>query len=166
MASKEVSEEEAFKVHQLIGRALWAIQEFEETLTRFIALMERIPARASFEEARKILSGIRTDTLGKLVRQTKQITPFDEDFEMFMQRFVQQRNWLVHRSHLTHGIFEYDCRLWYDLRLRVRGLEDDAKELNAFFKSMINDYLLERGIKPEELEQLADPDDDYADRSN
>ena len=53
MTSEQVSDKEVVEIHRLIGKTLWDIQAFEETLARLIALLERISITASFVEARK-----------------------------------------------------------------------------------------------------------------
>jgi hypothetical protein len=154
---------EVDEIERLIGRVLWQLQAFEETLAQLIALMHKIPVTASFEEARKVLDDVRSGTLGRLLKQLQQTILIDSSFEVFLTKFLRQRNWLVHRSHLTHGHYATDLQTYQELKYRLNRLSMDAIEYKEFFGGIVENWLRERGITVDELGQLTLPDDGYAD---
>jgi len=90
-----------------MGKALRQIQAFEDTLAHLIAIVLKLPAKASIEEAESIFSDIRKGTLGKLVNEVTKAITFDDSFEIFIKKFGNERNWLVHRSWREyHGVLE------------------------------------------------------------
>ena len=145
---------------QLIGRTLWQLQAFEETLARLIAVVFRLPVDASLVEARKVLDETRAATLGRLLRELRSVVNIDDSFEVFLTRFLEQRNWLVHRSWRSHRNYVHDTQTFIDLRYRVGRLGMDAVEFNEFFGRFMMDWASERGISQHEIEQLAMPDDE------
>ena len=143
------------ELHQLIGQALWDVQEFEETLAQLIALVHRVPMEASLEEARSILDEIRGATLGKLLRELRNVLHIDASFEPFLRLFLDQRNWMVHNSWRSHRNYLEDRQTYVDLRYRVHRLSIDAVEFSEFFGKLIKDWGKEQGVPPEAIEQLA-----------
>jgi len=137
-----------------IGKALWQIQAFEDTLAHLIAVVLKLPAKTSLEEAEAILENVRKGTLGKLVRETKKVVHFKGGFELFMSKFVNERNWLVHRSWREYrGVLNKENEYKY-LRLRVRRLASDALEYNQLFAGFIEDWAKDQGIDEVQLQQI------------
>lgn len=137
-----------------IGKALWQIQAFEDTLAHLIALVLKLPPKASLEEAEAILSKVRKATLGGLLKETRKAVHFDSDFEVFISKFLDERNWLVHRSWREHrGILSKEGEYGV-LRARIRRLASDALEYNELFAGIIEEWVKKKGIKEAELRSL------------
>ena len=151
--------EREVEIQASIGRTLWQLQAFEETLARFIALGLNLPEKASLSEARSILEGRRKKVLGKLIEEAKKIVAFDPSFDLFMARFLNARNWLVHRSWRTHRDYGKNDEDFIDLRYRISRLSSDATEFDGFFTEITCSLLRARGITGQEIElSLADFD--------
>ena len=151
----KVPEDAEAQVHAALGRTLWELQAFEETLARLISIVFKIPAFASITEARVILESARSAPLGRLIVETKKLVPMDAGFELFLSRFLEQRNWLVHRSRRTHGNFGASEQDFIDLTYRIQRLSMDALEFNEFFSKLVLDWAHEKGISAAEIDQMA-----------
>ena len=135
-----------------MGKALWQIQALEDTLAHLIALVLKLPARASIEEAEAILENVRKETLGRLIKEIKKAIHFTDHFELFITNFVSERNWLIHRSWREYkDVLNKENEYKY-LRLRVSRLESDAHEYNELFSGYINDWAKKQGINERKLQ--------------
>lgn len=135
--------------------ALWQIQAFEDTLAFLIALVLKIPPRVSLEEVEAIIDNVRLGTLGKLIKDVKKVIPFDDTFETFMSKLLEERNWLVHRSWRTHGNFLAQEQEFIDLSYRLSRFTADGKEFNEFFAGIIESWARVRGVTETEIELLS-----------
>ena len=142
------------ELQSCLGKALWQIQAFEDTLAHLIAVVLKMPARASLKEAEAILEKVQGNTLGRLIRETKKAIHFDESFDPFMTRFLNERNWLVHHSWRTYHGFLDKPNEYKTLLLRVRGLAADAIEFNELFFGFLQDWAKERGVTTAEIDQV------------
>lgn len=147
--------ERLIQIQSSLGKALWQIQAFEDTLAYLIALVLRIPPRVSLEEVEAIIDNVRSGTLGKLLKDMKKAISFDDTFETFMSKILEERNWLVHRSWRTHGDFLAQEQEFVDLRYRLSRLTADAKEFNEFFVGIIESWARARGVTETEIESLS-----------
>lgn len=147
------SEREA-EIQASIGKALWQIQIFEGTLARLISLLLNLPEKASLSEAKSILEGHQKKTLGKLIQEAEKIVPSDSSFAFFMARFLEARNWLVHRSWRSHRDYGVNDEDFIDLRYRISRLLSDAAEFDGFFTELTCSLLRARGKTDQEVEQL------------
>lgn len=156
MATAATLEERQLSVQRSIGKVLWEIQALEETLARLIAVVFKTPAKASLVEARAVLDGVRSGTMGRLVNETRRLLSFDQFATIFVTRLVEQRNWLVHRSWRTHRHYLTEEETYTDLRYRISRLSSDAIEFNALFLGVISDWASEHGHSLEKIDDLAE----------
>lgn len=150
-------EEKAIRLSELqsdLGKALWQTQAFEDTLAHLIALVLKMPANASLAEAEAVLDNVRRDTLGKLLRHTRKAIHIDESLEPFIKRFLDDRNWLVHRSWRMYHNVIFRSNEYSNLRYRLRGLAQDALELNELFAGVIADWVKRQGADEATLRKL------------
>jgi len=142
------------KLQSCLGKALWEIQAFEDTLAHLIAVILKVPPRTSVQQAEAILEKVQGDTLGRLINETKKVIHFDKTFDPFMTQFLNERNWLVHHSWRTyHGYLDRQ-KEFKVLLSRVRRLADDAREFNELFVGFLQDWAKKRGVTQAELAQL------------
>lgn len=144
-----------FEIQSAIGKALWQIQACEDTLAHLITMVLKLPPRVSLMEAQAILDDVRSKTLGRLIEATKKAVTFDESFDVFMSKFLKERNWLVHRSWRTHADFLQDAQAFIDLRYRIQRLSSDANEFNHFFVGIIESWVRKHGVSDAEIEAMA-----------
>ena len=154
MSSQPERDSLLLEIQSDLGKALWQIQAFEDTLAHLIAIVLEMPANASIAEAVAILDDVRKGTLGKLIRRAREAVHFDETFELTIARFVDERNWLVHRSwRMYHHVF-FEPNVYRSFRLRTRGVARDALELNKLFAGLIEDWAKNQGVGEARLREL------------
>jgi|GEM_PF-1988876 len=137
-----------------LGKALWQIQALEDTLAHLIAVVLKLPAKTSIDEAEAILDDVRKGTLGKLLNEVRKAVNFGESFEVFIKKFLRERNWLVHRSWREYyGVLEKENEYKY-LRLRIRGLASDALEYNKLFAGFLEEWAIKEGIAESDITEI------------
>lgn len=137
-----------------LGRAVWQTQALEDTLAHLIAIALDLPAGASLDEAEQVLKNVRKQMLGRLLRRVREVIHFDDSFEPFINRFLDERNWLIHRSwRMSHGIL-LKPNEYRTLRIRVRRVGDEALELNRLFAGLIESWARERGVDEQRVKDL------------
>lgn len=150
------SAEKLLAIQNALGKSLWQIQAFENTLALLIALvLKKIPPRASIEEAEAILDKTRTKKLVDLIKKTRESDLLDDSIEKFLNKLREERNWLVHRSWNTHSEFLNHEQEFIDLRYRISRLAADAQEFNVFFASIIESWGRKRGVTEAEIKALS-----------
>ena len=77
MTSELEQSQRLTELQSCLGKALWQIQAFEDTLAHLIAVVLKMPARASLEKAEAILEKVQGNTLGRLISETKKVIHFD-----------------------------------------------------------------------------------------
>lgn len=142
-------------IQNAIGKALWQIQAFENTLAHLITIVLKISPRTSLEQAEEILDDVRSTTLGRLLNETKKVVKFDDSFSFTMKKFLEERNWLVHRSWQTHRDFFSNDQEFIDLRYRISRLSSDAVEFNSFFAGVVESYVRAKGVSESDIQELS-----------
>ena len=97
---------------------------------------------------------MRKGTLGKLLRRAREAVYVDVGFEPFLERFIEDRNWLAHRMWRMYHDTIFIENNYRALMLRLRGISRDAQELNELFSQMMFDWLENNGLTQADLEKL------------
>lgn len=142
------------EIYNAIGKALWHTQAFEDTLAHLIAIILDIPAQASLDEAEVALGNVRKGTLGKLLRRAREAVHVDDGFEPFLERFLEDRNWLAHRMWRMHHDTIFIENNYRALMLKLRGISREAQELNQLFSQMMFDWFENKNLNETDLEKL------------
>lgn len=97
--SKPASQDE-IAIYCLIGEAICAVQHVEDVLSHSIALKKDVkePFSVPKPEANRILEKYRSLTLGKAVGLSKKEQLYSEPLLQELEKFLVERNWLVHKS--------------------------------------------------------------------
>lgn len=83
---------------QQIGSAIVQSQTVEDALGTYLALIHDLSEEAGRVEAESVLSAYASKTLGALLVAAKKKEAFPDDLVARLERFKNDRNWLVHRS--------------------------------------------------------------------
>lgn len=138
-----------------IGSAVWLIQAVEDTLAHLITIVLKLPIKVAIEEADHILESTRKNTLGKLLRVTKESIELPDGFEKRVDLFLEERNWLIHRSWRLHHTDIYHPEKFEKLLLRIDSIGDEARFLNREFIDILEKFVISKDVKPESLIELA-----------
>ena len=142
-------------IHFGVGLALWHIQAFENTLSYFIAIILKMPPSRAEEEAIRILEKLQSLTLGGLITELRKANSSKSvsEFERRMNLFLDERNWLVHRSWLQHHGDVYHVERVPALMQRLEALAKEASELQRYFGQLTTTWTVQDGHAAEEIDR-------------
>jgi len=144
-------------LNSCIGSAVWQIQALEDTLAHFITVALKVADRSkAIEEAEKILGDVRGLTLGRLIGEIKSSIKLPEGFEEKLKKFLDERNWLIHRSRRLHHTDIYHSDRFSSLLERIDELSDEAIQFNHIFADMLEEYVVSKGVAPEFISSQAE----------
>lgn len=118
----------------LMGQAMLGIQVLEECLSVSITLKTDVgyPYKVPKVKADEILQKRRRYTLGQAIKEAAQRAVYQDALQVDLENFLDQRNWLVHKS--IDSIYDTTTRASLLVRLKYiavearklqRALEDD-----------------------------------------
>jgi hypothetical protein len=146
----------ALLVHQALGFALWHVQQFEEVLAVYLAISFELEPGVGEQQAEAVLSGFEKKTLGRLIADLRRHEDISPGLSDDLQHFLQERNWLVHRSRRENHTDLYDGQKAAELVNRVEEIGDEGLRLTTRFASVLEALVMERtGMSREELEAEA-----------
>lgn len=154
MQTKPVDLAQFVELHKLIGLALWHSQALEDALARFITLILKLPASRAEAEVLEVLENLQSRTLGALIAELRKgnTTKSVSEFERRMNRFLGERNWLVHSSWREHHADLYTPARLPPLFCRLDALATEAHALQGFFAELLRSWTLHQpGISEEDL---------------
>lgn len=121
--------EDEIKLYTYLGEALWKIQTVEQALSCFITL--KLNPGANMEEADAFLNKLQSYTLGKAIKESKDKKLFDDSFQEELFCFLNERNWLVHKSlaEIQHEFDYFNKRKGIIKKLcnRIKDISDNAE---------------------------------------
>jgi chorismate mutase len=148
--------DDLYDVYAHIGGAVWQIQAFENTLVHYLALVFKLPPKAAQAEAYSILEQTGKRTLGQLLNELRKYKPLAGQIDKRLKEFLEERNWLIHRSrHETHTDLYKPAKLAKLLR-RFEKLANKALDLNKEFYTFLEAETLKRGMSKSEIERIAE----------
>ena len=97
--NRPASQEEIL-LFAVMGQALLNIQVMEECLSMSITLKADVgyPRKASKAEADELLKKRRELTFGKAINEALKNKLYEDDLQIALKVFLNERNWLVHKS--------------------------------------------------------------------
>ncbi|MCL6417577.1 hypothetical protein MIB92_18095 [Aestuariirhabdus sp. Z084] len=123
---KSASEQE-LSLYCFVGEALCAIQHIEDAISHSIVL--KINAPQTKPEADQLLEKHRSYTLGKAMKICEGASLYDEVLQQELNKFLSERNWLVHRS-IAHSRDEWDANVSREkLFGRLKAITTHAQRL-------------------------------------
>ncbi|MBL7134264.1 MAG: hypothetical protein ISS78_09210 [Phycisphaerae bacterium] len=142
-------------LHSRLGLALWHIQACEDGLVHFIAIVLQMPPSRAREEAMKIIDRLQSRTLGGLIRemQKSKSTNSVSEFEFRVNRFLGERNWLVHQSWREHHADLFNPERLPPLYGRLDRLAQEASDLQHYFSKITSAWTRERGVSKSRIEK-------------
>ncbi len=160
---RQINEHELDVFFRRIGAAVWYIQYLEDALVHYIVIIQlkdNLPIAE--EEAHARLSEKRRCFLGNIYKQARELGIIPQDLEARFDRFVEERNWLIHRSRHECGSHLYDNALRSAMFVRISMIEEEAiciqkiiyHELSKFMVSEGYDLQMAEKIAREELRKL------------
>lgn len=138
--SKPASQE-VLSLYCYIGEAICAVQHTEDALSHSIALKLDVkrPFRIPKVETDKALEKYRSFTLGRAVSRAKKERLYSMQLILELEKFLLERNWLIHKS-IAQDRDKWDSNLsWNDLLLKIKGITIQAQGIqHSIEEDLIN----------------------------
>jgi hypothetical protein len=133
--------QEVLSLFYVVGEAVCAVQHMEDALSHSITLKKdaKFPFRIPKAEADRALERYRSLTLGRAVEIVKRERLYSTQLLQELQEFLNERNWLVHKS-IAHGRDDWNLdRPGVDLFRRIKGISIQAQRIQlAIEEEMVN----------------------------
>src|SRR5436190_12837654 len=90
--------EEFSELTSLVGYAVWQIQVLEQVLASYLIMVHQITTATARTEVETMFLKTAKHTLGQLFSAIRKTGGGSESLLPRLERFIVERNWLVHRS--------------------------------------------------------------------
>jgi hypothetical protein len=147
------------ELHKRIGVALWAGQSVEFVLVHFIAVALKLPPSRAESEMMEILEKLQKQTLGTLIKELSKANSSTAitNFDRRMEAYLEDRNWLVHRSWREHNTDLFTPEKLPPLFERLERIASESESLRDYFADLVHRWTLQQpGITEEALKAEAD----------
>ena len=125
------------------GRALWFIQQTEETLVLYLSLI--LHPKGKREACLAMLEKHFKKTLGALLSELRKSVEVPADFDSRLSKFNDERNWLAHRIGRENYADLYDRKKFEALFRRLDDLKEEAKAITDMFSRLCDKWLIVNG---------------------
>lgn len=148
---RQISAEELQVFFKLIGSGIWYLQHVEDALSTYITVKAEIKERSgtSADNAERLLSKHRRNTLGTSIRIAKDRQVLDTELLTMLEAFKLERDWLVHRSIDENGDDLYLNSHRPRLLRRLNKFSEDARRLQRLIAQELEDFVVSKGVSRE-----------------
>lgn len=157
MVRRQVTATELQHLYTSIGRCVWNLQYVEDALTTLITLKVeiRLPGRVPLNEAQEKLAKHRRNTLGTSMKVVREKSLVGSELLERLNRFKEERDWLIHRSQQSHGDRLYTDEGRIDMFSRLETFETEALDLQKAVLAEINLFVAGQGLDVAAAERMA-----------
>lgn len=157
MTRRQINPEELNVLYELIGKAIWHLQHVEDALATYITVKRDIKTRGGkpATEAESILAKHRTSTLGTALRASREAEVLSQSLQERLEKFKNERDWLVHRSLHQNGKDLYEDEKRYPLMQRVDEFSKEALALQRAIAAELEEFVVSQGADRQWIEAYA-----------
>ena len=148
--------EQFYEVAALIGHAVWQIQVLEETVAVHLVLVHKADAKTARREVEAMFAKASKQTLGQLFGAIRDTGKSHSDLLSQLEHFVDERNWLIHRSRLENRKDLNSPTKRPQLVARISGIADEALSLMTAFQDLTETHLIARGMDRAKIQARAE----------
>lgn len=158
MTRRQINADELNALYVLIGKGIWHLQNLEDALHTCITVKRDIKVRGSIppEQAMDFLEKNRSHVLGKSIKDAKEAQIFNPLLQERLEKFKEERNWLVHRSVHKNGDDLYVNESRFAIMNRIQAFSDEAIELQKLIAKELEDFVVAQGVSKEWVDQQAE----------
>lgn len=138
--------EEFSDVASYIGHAVWQIQVLEETVALHLVLVHKADAKTARRDVATMFAKASEQTLGQLLGGIRDTGKAPSDLLSRLAHFVNERNWLIHRSRHENREDLYSDTRRPQLVARISAVADEALSLLTTFQNLTDTHLIARGM--------------------
>ena len=147
--------EEFSELTSLVGYAVWQIQVLEQVLAFYLIMVHQITTDTARTEIETMFVKTTKHTLGELFSAIRKTGEGPESLLPRLERFILERNWLVHRSRYKNRSDLYSPAKRTALRQRLCAIADEALSLMEAFPEATEDHLIGQGMTKADIDARA-----------
>ncbi|MGD0199960.1 MAG: hypothetical protein ABSD27_04330 [Bryobacteraceae bacterium] len=145
-------------LYVLTGKGIWLLQHVEDALSTCITVKTGIKARGAMPEAQAeaVLAKHRSHTLGTSLRIAREGQVLSPSLQDRLEKFKEDRDWLVHRSLQEDGddLYYIDERRHVILN-RLAAFSEEAVILQRLIVAELKEFAVAQGVSRERIENYA-----------
>jgi hypothetical protein len=148
--------EEFAEVASFVGHAVRQIQVLEETVALHLVLVHKTDAKTARRDAENMFAKASKQTLGQLFGAIRDTGKGRSDLLSRLEHFVEERNWLIHRSRHENRKDLYSDAGRPQLIARISAVADEALFLLTAFQDLTDTHLIAQGMDRAKMQARAD----------
>jgi hypothetical protein len=148
--------EELAEFARSVGHAVLQIQELEETLAVHLVFVHKADARAARRDVETMFAKAEKQTLGQLSRAIRDTGTSPSNLLSRLEHFVNERNWLIHRSRRENRRDVRSNARRSQLIARITAVANEALSLMTTFQELTEAHLIARGADRAKIQARAD----------
>ena len=149
----DYNKENVIFLWEQVGFCLLQIQIFELTIEKYLTIVHKLNVDMShekIEKIEKIYNKFSKHTLGQLFKEVKDCEILPKDLDDRINGFIDERNWLVHRSRRENEKDVFNQEKFEKLVNRLTYLSDEALSLAKMFQEKSESYIISKGLLTKE----------------
>jgi hypothetical protein len=131
---------------QRLGYALWQAAACEDMLAHWVVIRLRPSKGAGDIVGNQLLGKAQQRTFGQLVRELRDQNLLEQVLEQRLIAFLDERNWLVHRSKRENRGILSDLARYESLVSRLDGLAEEATSLQSLLGAELEAFVINSGV--------------------
>lgn len=151
-----ITQREFAELTSLVGLAVWQIQVLEQALGCYLVMVHKIAIGTARAEVEATFAKTEKRTLGQISASIRDTGRAPAKLLPRLERFVDERNWLVHRSRHENRKDIYSPKKRIALSQRISSLADEALSLMKAFQQATEDHLIAHGMAKAEIDARAE----------
>jgi len=158
MERRQINAEELNVLFKVIGAGIWHLQNVEDALHTYITVKRDVKTRGAMaaEEAEAILLKHRTRTLGVSTKISRDALVLSPSLQERLERFKEERDWLVHRCVNQHRADLYENKKRYELIRRIESFTEEARAIQKLIGKELEDYVVAQGVNRDWIHRYAE----------
>lgn len=156
---RPIAPDELMEMYALIGKAVWACQNVENTLQHFatfaLDLVTREMGTVTQEEAQLYLDQRRRKTLGPTIKSITKNNLVSEEAADTLSWLLDERNWLMHNVLYWNADDLYKGTNRDKLFVRINKIADAAFDVNNKVSQEWDEIAKQYGVYPAKAEKEA-----------
>jgi len=154
---RQINEDELGLFFSLIGQGIWYLQHVENALVTCLTVKGELKKPGSIEkdEAERILSKHRKNTLGTSIRIAEKKGVLSPELMNALRKFKNERDWLVHRSMAENGDDLYTDAGREGVLMRLYAFSEEAQALQRLVAKELEDYVVANGVSRQWIHRRA-----------
>jgi hypothetical protein len=153
---RQINQDELDAFYHATGAAVWMIQYLEDVLVTLVAMKRHERDPTGPREAYDRLERERKGTLGSIYGRAKDEAIIPKEMEARFETFLEERNWLIHRSKKESSADLYNDDLRVRMIHRIIAVGEEAQDLRNMIYERMEAFVCVRGVDVASVYEVAD----------